>query len=196
MTLRRVGKVAIVGVLYHIPAGSHADLEPVDVLETILAPPPSGRLYKLLVETKKASEVSGGAWTLHDPGILRFFAEVASGQEPQAVLDEMLAAIEVVGEKGVTDAEVQRGKEKLLKQRELSSADTSRIAVELSEWAAHGGLAVVFSEPRPFGKSDSCRCPTRGEGVLKNVTIVRSASIFPPTRPSVFRFQSGQTSPK
>ena len=39
---------------YHIPAGSHPDSAALEVLAAILGETPSGRLYKALVETKKA----------------------------------------------------------------------------------------------------------------------------------------------
>ena len=57
--LRRVGKAGVVGAVYHIPAGSHEDFAAVEVLEDVLTSEPSGRLYKALVPTKKASSVSG-----------------------------------------------------------------------------------------------------------------------------------------
>ncbi|HZT78715.1 MAG TPA: pitrilysin family protein, partial [Gemmataceae bacterium] len=61
VVLRRVGKVGVVGAVYHVPAAAHEDFPAVEVLEEILLTPPSGRLYKALVESKKASTVSGGA---------------------------------------------------------------------------------------------------------------------------------------
>lgn len=144
VTLRRVGQVALVGASYHIPAGPHPDYEPLDVLESILTAPPSGRLYKALIETKKASDLSGVAFAWHDPGVLRLVAEVARGQEPQAILDEMLEIVESIGEKGVTAEEVDRAKARLLKDRELAAAETSGVAVQLSEWAAMGDWRLFF----------------------------------------------------
>jgi len=55
VTLRRVGDVSAIGVAYHIPAGAHEDTAALQVLANILSTQPSGRLYKELVETKKAS---------------------------------------------------------------------------------------------------------------------------------------------
>jgi zinc protease len=142
--LRRVGQVAIVGSLYHIPPAAHPDFEPVDVLDTILSSAPTGRLYKALVETKKAARVSGGAFALHDPGVVGFSAEVAVGQDPQAVLDELNQVVESVAQEGVTAEEVQRAKDKLLKDRELNTTESSQIAIELSEWAAMGDWRLFF----------------------------------------------------
>lgn len=144
VTLHRVGDVEVVGVLYHIPAGGHPDFAPIDVLESILTAAPSGRLYKALVETRKASRVSGGAYALHDPGVVTFIAEVVPGIEPNAVLETTTDVLEKVRAEGVTADEVQRAQQKLLKQLELDAADSSSIAVDLSSWAAQGDWRLYF----------------------------------------------------
>lgn len=144
VTLRRVGQVAIVGSLYHVPPAAHPDFEPIDVLDSILTAAPTGRLYKALVETKKAARVSGGIFALHDPGVVGFTAEVAVGQDPQAVLDELNQVAEQVGVEGVTEEEVARARDKLLKDRELSATESAQIAIELSEWASMGDWRLYF----------------------------------------------------
>ena len=144
VTLRRVGDVAVVGVLYHIPSGGHPDFAPIDVLESIFTPAPSGRLYKALVETRKASRVSGGAYAMHDPGALMLTAEVTQGIEPNVVLEAILDSIEKVRADGVTAEETQRAQQQLLKQFELDAADSTRSAVDLSNWAAQGDWRLHF----------------------------------------------------
>jgi zinc protease len=144
VTLRRVGDVAVVGGLYHIPAGAHPDYVSLDVLERVLTAPSSGRLYKALVETKLASSVSGAAFALHDPGILRLIAEVIPGNDPRDVLNRLLEVVESIGEEGVTDEEVERAKTYWLKEWELTFADSARIAIQLSEWAAQGDWRLIF----------------------------------------------------
>src|SRR5258708_5221448 len=76
VVLRRVGKVGVVGALYHIPAGPHEDFPALEVLENILSSQPSGRLYKALVTSKKANSVSATAFPCHDPGVLEILVEV------------------------------------------------------------------------------------------------------------------------
>jgi zinc protease len=56
----------------------------------------------------------------------------------------MLDVLEQIGEKGVTEEEVERARVQFLKQRELSAANTSAIAVELSEWEAQGDWRLYF----------------------------------------------------
>lgn len=144
VTLRRVGNVALAGAVYHIPPGSDASYPAIDVLESVLTSAPAGRLYKALVETKRAASISGAAFAWHDPGVVRFSAEVNAGNEPQTVLTTMVETIEGVAENPPTEEEVERAKRKLLKQRELSAADSTEIAIELSEWAAMGDWRLYF----------------------------------------------------
>ncbi len=144
VNLRRVGNVSVVGAVYHIPAGAHPDYAPLDALTNILTAPASGRLYKALVESKKAASVSSAAFSLHDPGILMVMSEVASGNEPQVVLDTMFDVIEKLQQDGVTEEEVERARQQLIKQIDLSSHDTTQSAVELSEWAAQGDWRLKF----------------------------------------------------
>lgn len=144
VTLRRVGDVSLAGVVYHIPAGPHPEFAAVEVLENLLTSVPSGLLYKALVDTKKAASVSGAAFAWHDPGVMRIMGEVSVGNDPQVVLDTMTDVIDKVIKDGVSDKDVERSKVQLQKHRELEAADTSGIAVELSEWAAQGDWRMYF----------------------------------------------------
>src|SRR6266581_5585141 len=133
VTLRRVGDVGAVEVAYHIPAGPHEEMAALKVLANILSTQPSGRLYKALVETKKAASASAFARGEHDPGLLSVDAEVPRDSSLEEVRDLLIATIEQVGAKGVSAEEVDRAKQQILKQRELAATDTARIGVSLSE---------------------------------------------------------------
>ena len=144
VTLRRVGDVGLVEAAYHIPAGGHPDMAPLDVLSNILGHGPSSRLYKALVETKKASEVMAFVFPGHDPGLFETQAEVRRGDSLDAARDILIATTEAVGDKGVSDEEVERAKQQLLKDRVTIEANTSRLAVQLSDWAAQGDWRLWF----------------------------------------------------
>ena len=144
VTLRRVGEVGAVGVAYHIPAGPHEDWAPLQVLSTILSSEPSGRLYKALVETKKASRVYASARGQHDPGLLMTQAEVRDPKELDEVRDIIIATVEDTGMQGVTAEEVNRARQQILKARELAAVDTNQTAIALSEWAAQGDWRLYF----------------------------------------------------
>lgn len=144
VTLRRVGKVPVASVLYHVPAASDPDFAAVSVLEAILSADKTGRLYKALVERQRASKVEGVAYAWHDPSGMIFNAEVADGNEPSAIVEGMLDTIETVVEKGVTEEEVTRAKRTLLKLWDQQSTDTPKFTVGLTEWAGAGDWRLAF----------------------------------------------------
>src|SRR5260221_10568332 len=96
VTLRRVGDLAAVGVAYHIPAGPHQDAAALQVLANILSTRPSGRLYKALVETKKAASASAFAGREHDPGLLTANADVPRDGSLEEVRDLLVSTIEEI----------------------------------------------------------------------------------------------------
>jgi zinc protease len=144
VTLRRVGKVAVVGVTYHIPAAAHPDYPAVDVLETLLTTVPSGRLYKALVETKKATSIKGETTAWHDPGMLEVLAGVSDKVPPEEVRDLMIDVIEKLATGKVSDEEVERAKRQILSQIEQLLAKSKRVAIDLSEWAGAGDWRLLF----------------------------------------------------
>ena len=142
--LRRVGDVSAVGVAYHIPAGPHPDTAALQVLANILTTSPSGRLYKALIETKKAANVSAYASAEHDPGLMVIDAEVPPDSSRNEVCETIISIVESIGSDGVTAEEANRARQQILKAREMAATDTSRIAVSLSEWAAQGDWRLYF----------------------------------------------------
>src|SRR5438874_8071723 len=108
--LRRIGDVGSVELAYHIPAGPHPDMAALQVLANVLSTQPSGRLYKVLVETKKAASASAFARGEHDPGLLMIEAEVREAKGVDEVRDSILSIVEEIGSKGVTTEEVNRAR--------------------------------------------------------------------------------------
>lgn len=144
VTLRRVGNVGAVGIAYHIPAGPHEDMAPLQVLADILDMRPSGRLYQSLIETKKAASIFASARGEHDPGLLTIQATIQNVDQMDEVRGIILSTLEQLGKEGVTSEEVDRAKQQILAARVLAAGDTNRIAVSLSEWAAQGDWRLYF----------------------------------------------------
>jgi zinc protease len=144
VTLRRVGNVGAVGAVYHVPAGPHPEFPALQVLANILSTQPSGRLYKALVEAKKATSAVAFARAMHDPGVLTLQAEVPRDGTLEDVRDTLIATVEEIGTTGVTAEEVQRARQQILKARDLAAAETSQLAIALSEWAAQGDWRLYF----------------------------------------------------
>jgi zinc protease len=142
--LRRVGDLGLVGAVYHIPAGAHPDLAPLDILTEVLGNAPSGRLYKSVVETKKATSISADASSYHDPGVFELIAEVRQGDSLEDALSAVLEGAENVGKTKILPDEVERARLKILKLREQTAANTAKLAVELSNWASQGDWKLYF----------------------------------------------------
>lgn len=142
--LRRVGSTPFAGVVYHIPAGGHEDFPAVEVLQRILTTEVSGRLYKSLVQTRLAADVGGLTYSLHDPGVIEILAQAAGDTTGPQLLSALLATIDETASGGVTEDEVKRVRAAMLKERELTAADSRQLAIQLSEWAAQGDWRLYF----------------------------------------------------
>jgi zinc protease len=144
VVLRRVGKVAVVGAIYHICAGSHEDYPAVDVLNEILVSEPAGRLYKALVESKLADRVTGTAFSWHDPGVLEITAQLSGGKPLELVREALVNTVENFAAQPVTQEEVERGKRRLLKEIDLLLTNSNQVGTVLSQSIAVGDWRLLF----------------------------------------------------
>jgi zinc protease len=143
VTLRRVGTVGAVGAVYHVPSAAHAEFPACYVLEAVLSDQPSGRLYKALVEAKKASSVFGTAFAWHDPGVLVVGAETEPAKTEEA-RETMIKVLEGLADNPITEEEVERVKRQFKTNREQLMANSQRLAIQLSEWAGAGDWRLFF----------------------------------------------------
>ena len=143
VVLRRVGDVKLVGAAYHVPASSHEDFAAVQVLAAVLGIEPAGRLYKDLVETKLATSSFSAAFETHDPGMLLVGCEVSKDDSIEAARAALLKSVERTGA-DVTDAEVDRAKQNLMKEREMVVKSVNGVVSQLSEWSARGDWRLFF----------------------------------------------------
>jgi zinc protease len=145
VTLRRPGDTQGLAVAYHVVAGAHPDYAATDVLVDVLTNQPSGRLYKALVENKKAASTWGFTPTLHDPGFAYFYAEVRQGRSLDSARTAMLGALDGVARtQPPTAEEVARAKTKLLKNVELLFQKTDELGLTMSEYIASGDWRLVY----------------------------------------------------
>jgi zinc protease len=144
VTLRRTGDVQVTAAGFHIPAGAHPDYPAVNVLADVLTNEPSGRLYKALVETKKASSVYGFAWALKDPGYAYFAAEVLKDKSLEDATNTMLDVFNNLKTNPVTKEETERAKNKFLKFFEQTYNNSDRVGLTLSEYIAKGDWRLWF----------------------------------------------------
>ncbi|MCX7602674.1 MAG: insulinase family protein [Bryobacteraceae bacterium] len=144
VVVRRVGDVQYVGAAWHIPPGSHEEFPAIEMAVAILGDQPSGRLYKALVETKKAATVSMNAFQLHDPGFAYASASVRMDSPLEDARKALLDTIAEIRSKPFTKDELERQRTRWLKNFELQMNDPQDVALELSEWQAMGDWRLMF----------------------------------------------------
>ncbi len=142
--VRRTGGTPLLMAGYHVPAGTDPDYAAVDVVDRVLGDAPSGRLYKALIETKKAAKVSCTNYQLREPGYFYCMAELGEKDSPDEVRSILISTIEGLDKKPITEEEVARAKSALLKYLDLVLNDSQRIGIMLSEFAAMGDWRMLF----------------------------------------------------
>jgi zinc protease len=144
VTLRRNGDSQAAMAAYHVPSGPDAEFAAVEMASMILGDAPGGRLYKALVDTRKAASVNTEAMQEHDPGIFEAIAEVRLDKSVEDARDTLVATIEGIGKNPFTKEELERQRTKWLKDFDLRLNNTQAIALELSEWQAQGDWRLMF----------------------------------------------------
>jgi zinc protease len=142
--VRRVGDTQLIIAGYHIPAASHPDFATLELMSQILADTPSGRLYKALVDSKKATSIGGFNLQLHDPGMALFIAQASKDQPLETAREGMIQTIESFGATAPTAEEIERARVGMLKQIDLALNSPDQVGVELSEWIALGDWRLFF----------------------------------------------------
>ena len=142
--LRRVGSVQGIMAVYHIPAALHPDFAALEVMAQVLGAPQTGRLYKALVDNKKAVSTSMSAGGMHDPG----FATVSAQLRPDQSIDEaqqiLLKTVEGLSSEPPSQEEVDRAKTRLLKNTELALTNSQSIGMMLGGYVGDGDWRSLF----------------------------------------------------
>ncbi len=144
VTVRRVGDTQWLVHSYHVPSASHADGPAIEIMSTILADTPSGRLYKALVESKKSTSIFNFSSPTKEPGTTMFFAELKKEMSMDSARSAMTETIETLATNPPTKEETDRARTSLLKNIELSLNDSNNVGLEMSEWIARGDWRLFF----------------------------------------------------
>ncbi len=144
VTLRRVGDTQEALAAYHIPAASDPDSAALDILAYILGDTPSGRLYRALVATGKASSAYGYNYSLREPGIMLLGATVRKENSLDEARDILLKSAEGALTVPFSAEEIERARMALLKDIDLTLKSSERVGLELSESMASGDWRLFF----------------------------------------------------
>jgi zinc protease len=142
--VRRVGDIQAVLAAYHVPDGANPDAAALEVLAGILGEDSSGRLYKALVDNKKASQIFADSLQLNEPGLFVTGAVVNKTDSLDAARDTMLDTIAAVIKEPPSKDEVERAKGRLLKNVDISLRNAEQVGLFMSEWEAMGDWRLLF----------------------------------------------------
>ena len=144
VTVRRVGDVQWAISAYHVPAGSDPEFAAIDLVTLVLGDTPSGRLHKALVESKRASQIFGGNFQFHDPGLAYFAAQVRTDASLDNARDGLIQTVEQIAANPPTAEEIERARTTLLTQIELGLNSAERVGLQISEWIGMGDWRLLF----------------------------------------------------
>jgi len=144
VTLRRVGDNPLLISFYHVPAATHPDNGALNVLAVILGDNPSGRLYKSLVDNKKAVAEDTDMEDMHDAGFFMATAVLQGGQSLDDARATMLKTVEAFASEPPSQDELDRAKNRILKQIDLNLTNSQNIGLTLSEYAAAGDWRLMY----------------------------------------------------
>ncbi|GGB92391.1 peptidase M16 [Dyadobacter sediminis] len=142
--LKRTGDVQMLMALYHIMPGSHADYPAMEVLTELLSTEPNGKLYKNLVNTKKASSEFGYSFQLYDPGFVLFGAEVLKEKSIDEARQAFVATLDSAALVKPSAEDVERAKTTILKNWDLEFRNSERVGLSISEAIATGDWRLAF----------------------------------------------------
>ena len=144
VTVRRVGDTQYVVAGYHVPPASHPDFPAVMMMMQVLANTPSGRLYKSLVESKKATSVFSQTFQNKEPSYSIFGAQLPKTGELDAVRESMVTTVESFAAAPPSTEEVERFKTAALKNIDLAFNEPNTVALMLTDWVARGDWRLLF----------------------------------------------------
>jgi zinc protease len=144
--VRRIGDIQGIFIAYHTPDGGHPDQLALDVLASVMGEQSSGRLYKALVDNKKATQVFGNAMQQNEPGLIMFGAILNKADSLDDARNTMLATIEGVVKEPPSKEEVDRAKARLEKQIDMTLRNSERVGLFMSEYLAQGDWRLLFRD--------------------------------------------------
>ncbi len=105
--------VNMIGLAHKIPEATHADIPALIALSTVLQDDKTSRLYKSLVDTGIATDVTTYCWQFHDPSLLETMVTLTPGTTHEKAEKALRAAYGDVIERGITAPELKRAKQSL-----------------------------------------------------------------------------------
>jgi zinc protease len=143
--LRRVGRGKNIMMAYHAPALSHPDDGVIEVMEAVLVGQGgSGRLYKALVDSKKALSVGLSIMELHDPGLITVSVSLNDEQSVDEAKKIVYDTIASLVKEPPTREEVDRAKNSIVQRMDREFTDSQSLAMSMTDMASAGDWRLLF----------------------------------------------------
>ncbi|MCW5520990.1 insulinase family protein [Aureitalea sp. L0-47] len=142
--LERVGDLQVMAALYHTPAGSHEDYAALSIIENVLTDQPSGRLYKALIDSQKASSIWSFAPFTKEPSFMYFNMDIPSEKSYEEAEKTMLTLFDELKDNPITQEELKRAKANLLKEMDEIFRNSSYLGTYMSEFIGAGDWRLAF----------------------------------------------------
>jgi len=139
-----MGDIASIGLVYHIPPGSHADYPALVLLAMLACQQPYGVLYQQMSRPGLIADLYGTASRRRYPGVIWFGAEVPNGQSPEVALEKMQQQLESLAEAGFTEENLDRAKTEMATEVAIQQRSARWFGMQLSEAAAVGDWRLWF----------------------------------------------------
>jgi zinc protease len=145
------GNTASLTVVFHTPPATHPDFHPLVVLDTVLTGASgmtlfggggtnkSSRLYRALVDTELATQVSGSLVPTVDPFVYSITATVRAEHTPAEVEERLREELEKARSEPITEEELN----KAIKQAKAQFAYSSESVTGQAFWL---GWSEIFAE--------------------------------------------------
>ncbi|MGB5553226.1 MAG: pitrilysin family protein [Flavobacteriaceae bacterium] len=144
VAVSRVGDLQLVTALYHTPSGSDEDYAAMALVENVLTDEPSGRLYKALVESQKASSIWSYAPFTKEPGFLYMNVEVPSDKNADDVFEVLRTSLDDLKNHPITQEELDRAKLNIAKQIDEVNRNSAYLGTYMSEFIGAGDWRLSF----------------------------------------------------
>ncbi len=145
VTLKRAGRLGVVGIAYKTPAARHPDMPALEVLGSILTSGKNSRLYRALTDKNLTTSVSADIGAFHDPSLTTIYASLAPNAKHDEVEKIALAELDRVKKDGVTDTEVASAISQLIAASAYARDGAFAIASNLNEYISSGDWTLYVT---------------------------------------------------
>ncbi len=152
VTVKREGRLGVVGIAFKTPAATHPDMAALQVLGSILTSGKNSRLYRALTDKNLTTSASADIGFFRDPSLTTFYASLAPDAKHDEVERLTLAELTRVKQDGVTDTEVASAISQLLASSAYARDGAFAIASNLNECIASGDWTLYVTLDEAIAK--------------------------------------------